>query len=378
MTGTTKSAPVRILLPSLDNEGDRVVMRGVVDLCSLEHLKVDNSYQRERMTPTSRAEIIKALEANDQLPDIEIGMRGDNFHMPNNNVAELIDPCFIVDGYQRRESVREHLERYPQDRVRLGCVVRFNTNAAYERKRFHALNLFRNKVSPSLILRNCKEENQMIATLYGLSTSARDSVIYGRVGWQQNMTRGELITALVFTQVALQLHQHVGAGMAKVSVRDIPAMCDKLVHIIGLPLVRANVTAYWQLIDQCFGIRAIQYSRSAVYLRSAFLRTLARLLSDHEDFWAGDPKRAQVQRLQVPYELRNKLRRFPIADPEIIRLASAAGKAAETLYFQLLTHLNSGKRTKRLRHRAGTILPPMMTVIEGGEIDDDDDESENA
>src|SRR4030095_9362029 len=159
---------VRILKPSIDDQIDPHVIRGVLDPKSLSCLKVDQSYQRERLGPNARKELTRALETGRKLPDIELGMRGARFGMPSSTVLELLDPTYVIDGYQRIETVKEHLERLPDDLIRLGAIVHVSTTQQYERERFQALNLFRAKVAPSVLLRNCKEENHLMAQLYGL------------------------------------------------------------------------------------------------------------------------------------------------------------------------------------------------------------------
>jgi hypothetical protein len=68
---------------------------------------------------------------------------------------------------------------------------------------------------------------------------------------------------------------------------------------------------------------------------------LAKLFSDHTDFWKGN-------RLTVSTNLRRKLALFPIHDPAFAHLG-ASPVAQTTLYYHLGTHLNKGRRrTSRL------------------------------
>jgi hypothetical protein len=366
-------SPVKIILPSLDDYSNPPVLRGVVDPFCLPFLQVDTSYQRERMTPSARKEIVRALESAAKLPDVELGMRGQRFNMPDNNTAELLDPTYIIDGYQRVSTIIEHLERFPTDtnNIRLGAVVHFGTTREYERDRFQVLNLFRQRVAPSVLLRNAKEEHPMIATLYGLS-KARDGLLYGRVCWSQNMTRGELVTGLVFAQISLELHRRFTATSR--TTREIPDTTDRLLRAIGLPLARANVQTFWEVIDDAWGIRAVQHKGGAVYLKSTFLRTLAQLFNDYRAFWTAPDNKKFV----VPTELRRKLARFKINDPEISRLAGAGGKAVETLYFQMFKHFNSGKRTKKLVPWDPASLPTIPIVADDEDEDEDEDEDNAA
>ena len=346
------SRTIRLLKPSIDDAYDPPVLRGVLDPASLACLRVDHTYQREKLTASARREITRAIETGAKLPDIELGMRGDTFTMTDNSALFLVDPVYIIDGYQRVSSLQEHHERFPEDRVRLGTVVHLNTDLKFERDRFQALNLFRQRVSPSVLLRNVKEENDAIATLYGLSMTNPDFALHHKVCWQQTMSAAHLITGLTLAQVTLILHQHLG-HLRRESVREIPEASLRLRQFTGLPLLRNNVATFWEMLDHCFGVRDLARRDPATHLRISFLRVLSRVLSDHTDFWAHPDEK----RLLIPDHIRRKLRSLPIHDPEIVRLAGASGKAADTLYFQMVRHINSGKRTKRLTHRHGEMAP---------------------
>lgn len=357
---------IKILKPSLDDVFDPPVIRGVIDVDSLDSLKIDPSYQRERLSVQSRKEISNAVEIGLKLPDIEIGMRGDHFDMPNNNELFLLDPCYIIDGYQRTETLKEHRERYPSSIIRLGGLIHVNTTREFERDRFQALNLFRQKVSPSVLLRNTKEENDVIATFYGLTMNQQNFPLFHKVCWQQSMTQGHVTTAMSFTQTALSLHSHLGYVM-RTSVKDIPAAALRLKGYTGLPLLRANLTTFWEMMDSCFDVRNVSRRDPNTHLKSTFLQVIARVISDHHDFWV----KPDEKRLVIPDHIRRKLHRFPITDPEIVRLSSASGKATETLYYQIVTYINSGKRINRLTNRHGSITPPPLSTEE-------DDEAANA
>jgi hypothetical protein len=72
------------------------------------------------------------------------------------------------------------------------------------------------------------------------------------------------------------------------------------------------------------------------------LEVLAKLFSDHKNFWEGN-------KLTVSTDLRRKLGLFPIHDPEVAHLCGASRAGQTTLYYYLETHLNKGRRrTNRL------------------------------
>lgn len=352
---------VKILRPSLDDFDGQTVLRGVIEQSSLEALRCDY-YQRERLAASSRKEIARGLSAGKRLPDIQLGMRGDHFQIDDDNNVVLIDPVFIIDGRQRRDTILEYLSHFPESKVRLGAIIYFNTDAKWERERFHALNTFQTKVAPSVLLRNIKDDNNFLATLYGFTKNDRTSPLYGRVCWSHSIGRGELLTAMSLAMATLFVHRHLVTIHGR-SVTAIPDSGNRLVAKIGLPMLRANLSTFWEFVDATWGLRHIQHQQSVPQVRATFLRMLGRVLSTHVTFWGGPNN----LRLQIPYELKSKFKKFDLLDPEINRLCGTGGKAAEMLYFLLLDHLNSGKRTKRLVSRLAPI---------NGEPQDDDDEEQ--
>jgi len=324
-------------------------LTGNIHLDSLSSLLIDSSYQREEMNRKSRLSIRRGIEAGSRLPPIDIGMRGRRYRIgPLPDSIELRDPCYIVDGQQRVATVREYHEAYPDRPVKLAATIDFDSAVDKERRRFITLNLTPKHVVPSIILRDSKEDCAVLTTMYGL-TQIQNGVLQGRVCWQQNMTRGQLLTALNYIQPSMTVHAHLGGGF--VSARGVGAIVkagDKLEAAIGLPIVRSNVTTFWELIDTVWGIRNIQYKQGYPWLRGTFLRVLAQILSDHTDFWA-EPN---GMRLVIPADIRRRLVKFPVTDPEVTRLAGSGGKAAETLYYMIVSHLNAGRQQhKRLKHR---------------------------
>lgn len=338
-------ATIKILKPSIDDYENTVVIRGVVDDNCLAYLNVD-FYQRELLPSVARKKIREALSENEKLPDIELGMRGNSWEVDANDDVILNDPVFIIDGQQRRSTALEFIASHCDRRVGLGAVVHLGTNPEWEKERFRKLNQYQVKVSANVLIRNNKDDHPLISTMYGLSKSDRQFVLYDRVCWSQNMTRNQLMSAVTMIHVIMNLHSHLVPGRTT-GVSYAVANSDKLVERIGLPNVRANIKAFFNLIDECWGIRRIHVKGGAPYIRRPFLEVLARVISDHPDFWKGQ----NDSRLEVPYTLKRKLSGFYINDPEVVRLASATGAARLTLYTHIIGWLNSGKREKRLVSR---------------------------
>ncbi len=340
--------PIRILKPSLDDFGKQTVLRGIIDNDSLSGLLTDY-YQRELLPDSNRRDIIEALEKEVQLPDIELGMRGQTFTMPTPILVTLEDPTYIIDGLQRVGSLLRHIEETPTAKNRLGAIVHIGTTPEWERERFHILNTSRIKVSVNKLLHNIQGDCAALATLHGLARAEPDFPLHNRVCWSQRVSRDHLMTAYTYIRVTLRLHAHLAPTRSAGGIPNLVTGGTRLVERIGLAMLRENARRFWHAIDDVWGVKNLT-SRDVPYLRGSFLSVLADLFCNHVDFWT-DPGEAKFS---LPYPLKTKLKIFPVYDPEVIRLSGASGKAQEALYFILLTHLNSGKRTKRLTPRNGS------------------------
>lgn len=362
MTGKTPLHPIRIINCALDEtpKGE-IVLRGVVDQDSLVHLKVDD-YQREAAPLTALSSIIGALKNGETLPDIELGMRGHTCS-ERDSTAHLKDSVYIIDGFQRVNGALHFLAQNPGANVRLGATIHFGTTKEWERERFRILNTLRSKVSPNVILRNSKADSPAVSSLYSLSTSDKGFAMCGRVSWNQRMTRGEIISALTMLKVVGLLHSHKVAARSTRVDELVPAL-DKVADTFGINTLRANTKAFFELVDECWGVKRIQYREGAIYVRGTFLNVLARVISDHHDFWRQPDEKMFV----VEASLRRKISLFPINDPQIISLAGGNGKAIDMLYILMRDHVNSGKRTKRLKSRRGdTVSMDNNDDLEEGE-----------
>jgi hypothetical protein len=337
---------IRILNPSIDDYHNTVVIRGILDNDDLGNLKTDY-YQRELLPSSSRKHIREAIISGARLPDVILGMRGDEFEL-DKKILYLVNPVFIIDGQQRIKTLIEMLE--DARKIRLGATIHLNTIPDFERDLFQKLNQYQKQVSPNILLRNTKEDHPVIATMYGLTHTDKNFPLYDRICWSQNMKRNDLLSAATFLHIILHLHAHLAPGRAT-GVHYAVTNSDVLVKRIGLPAIRANIKTFFDLIETCWGIKRIHIKGGAPYMRRTFLEILGRLFSDHTDFWSGDKE----QRLEIPYALRKKLTSFPISDPEIMRLAAASGASRITLYSHFINHINSSKRTHRLTSRKPSI-----------------------
>lgn len=343
-----KSSFVTLVSAALDETPNKeIVMRGIVSPDTLNNL-ISDDYQREVMPLSSLASIISALEDGETLPDVELGMRGQRFKEIKDGEFLLQDPIYIIDGLQRITAAMHMRATKPEVTVRIGATIHFGTNKEWERDRFRILNTLRNKVSPNILLRNKREESHATAMLYNLSTNGTGFPLHNRVSWAQRMMKGELVSALTFAKVAGVLHSHKAATRRHSLDELVPAL-DKAVDIVGVQNMRSNISTFVDLVDECWGIKRVQYREGASYLRSPFLLVLASLISDHHDFW----RQPDEKRLFIEAPLRRKIAQFPTHDPQVVQLAGSGGKSREMLYYLLRDHINSGKRTKRLSPRNG-------------------------
>jgi hypothetical protein len=345
---------IRIINAALDEIGSgsdkKIVLRGVVDPICLQHLKVDD-YQREAQPLQGQASILDALTNLEALPDIELGMRGQRFSEDGHDIL-LHDDVYIVDGLQRVTTAIHFRATNPGKDVRLGATIHFDTTKMWERDRFRILNSTRLKVSPNILLRNMRDESSALRVLYGLTQTDNNVPLKGRVQWGQRMARGELITALVFLKVAGMLHTHKAPAQSTSITQLVPAL-NRVHDVFGVMAMQSNVKVFWELVDECWGIRRVQYREGAVHLRGTFLLVLAKFLSDHYDFWPDDAEK----KLVIPTDLRKKIKAFPVTtDQHVMQLTGSSGQAKQMLYLLLLNHVNAGRRTRRLRSRHPTEL----------------------
>jgi hypothetical protein len=338
---------IRLLNAGLNERPDgEITAHGWLDLDSMRALRVDD-YQREVLGATSgrKSSLRSAVEKGANLPDIMIGMRGSNYDVRGQTMM-LKDRCYIIDGLQRVAALLHYAEAHPDETksLRIGAEVRFSTDKDKEKELFLVVNTSRIPVSPNVILRNMRTDHQSVLTLYGLSKNDPKFALYGRISWNQRMARQELLSALTLVKVARTLHVSSGStghGRAHEMTQTMDAICKD----VGLATFRKNIVAFFDVIDECFGIRKIQYKEVSTQLKGNFLLTVARVFAMHSNFWKDGI-------LFVDAPTRRKLAAFPLDEPNIARLAGAGNSAMPTLREMLVDHLNKGRKLNRLRRVA--------------------------
>jgi|SRR3989344_1413932 len=341
-------AAIDIFKPTVEGAEETIILRGVISPESLNEILVD-SYQREILSAAKIRDLSRAIETS-TVPDVELGMRGDKHQVRNpdtdDEVYILQDPVFVIDGLQRITAGRQLLQENRDSAPRLGAVVHFDTTPAWEKERFRILNQERTRLDVNVYLRNMRTEHDSIDMIYKLCEDS-SFVLHARVKWQQNMLRTQIIPALSLCKVTGVLHSQFGPGRTN-QCNELANALDTTMAVVGRTTMRDNLKTFFELIDECFGVRRIVFAHGAMHMRGNFLLALADILTRHLDFWRGN-------RLFIEQDLKRKIAKLPINDPEVGRLCSSSGKAREILYQIILDHINSGKRTRRLRRVDGVV-----------------------
>lgn len=335
---------VRIINGSLDEEPDSpggIILNGRIDPATLHFLKVDGTYQRPL---AERADIFMALKNGVVVPNIDIGVRGQDFSTDGADFLIHSD-AYIIDGWQRVGNARRLLELIPDFPLRIFATVHFGTDELWERHRFTELNKNVKKVSPNLHLRNMRDSNEAVLTLFGLCENTSSFSLYKKVCWSQNMARGQLMSASLLTLTAALLHAHQ-AGIPSNSVEKMAASVLNASRKITLGNFRKNVTTFFDVLDECWPFSAIEYRHRAPQIRTTFLVVAAKMFSSHKDFWDTTERT-----FFVSADMRRKLAKFPLSDPHVFNLTGAGGAARNILSDLLVGHMNSGRRTGHLRAR---------------------------
>lgn len=346
---------VHFLRATLDEipgkNSSQIVLRGVLDPASLEWLKVDE-YQREPLPLSSLSKLWEALKNGESLPDIELGMRGNDFDVSKNDTEFwLKGDVFIIDGQQRRNAALHILSLLPDLQVRMGAMVHFGTSREWERERFRILNLDRSKVSPNVLLRNMRHQSVSILTLYGLSHSESNFALFERVCWKQSQSKNELITARTLATVAGVLHAHRSPAFRNSISELVPAL-ERQSGFVKLDRWRKNIVEFFDVVDEAFGVRNVTMRDISPQVRAGFLVQLALIFSDHQNFWR-EPNETE---LYVDSEMEKRLASFPLLDPTVANLVSTSsggygGGQPTLLYSMIRDHFNRGLSKNRLRNR---------------------------
>lgn len=328
---------VRLTNAAPDEVEDDIVLRGRIDPDTLAFLLIP-SYQRENLIPSKMEALAQAM-TTETVPDIDLSMRGNRIREGPDGTVTLLDPVYVIDGHQRTTAALSLLAK--GQKPRLGAMIHFGKDEAWERERFKKLNTRQTRVSPNVLLRNAAQDHQPIAILYRL-TQDPTFPLHDRVCWAQYRARGHLMSANTYCITTAYLHSGI-EGSAHHTLSGLLTGLDLIHKAIGKGM-QENTRTFWNAIETCFGLRTITYAQTAPQVKQNFILAVARALTEHTDFWKGTT-------LTIRPDLLKKMRQFNIQDPEVIRLAAAGGFAHQLLFDLIVTHINSGRRTRRLTRR---------------------------
>lgn len=357
---------IKVFNGALDEFNGNIVLRGVIDPTTLENIKVD-SYQREERSTKDLSKMVAALKQGCQLPDIEIGVRGSDYK-EREGVFYISLPVYVIDGLQRITSCKRYLAECPSGNPRLGAMFHFGSTFALEKERFKVLNGGeggRVPVSANVLLRNSADESTSVAALMAMCQNDKEFVLRGKVCWNQRKGRGELMNALAVLKIMGIVHSHFGPGRSQ-RYSELMKSTDKTMVIIGLNTWRANVRAYFDFLDQAFGIKSIRYVDLSAHIKFSFMRTLAQVFADHGSFWTDT-------KLTIDPRDHHKMRAFPINDPGVLGLIGTGGGVNPLLYQKIVSHLNSGRRTTRMVKWNGQAADGILSMEVSNQLDDDPD-----
>jgi hypothetical protein len=315
-----------------------IILRGVIDPSSFPLLKVDPRYQRGVETPAYIRKVMQAFRTHGGCPDVDLGMRGHSFSEPGGDFF-LHDDVYIVDGQQRLTAAKRIMEEGIVPRV--GAAIHFDTYYEWEKARFEALNQQKVNVHANILIRNRADENAAIKMLIDLGKDS-SYVLHNRVCWGQKMNNEHLLHGKALLNTIGNLHRRFAPQAASSRHAEACVALDRLMARIGRTRFRDNIKTFWNAVDSIFHVRDIQIVSAAPYLKQGFLKAFSRVLSDHQDFWKDTE-------LVIPTAIIQKMRSFPLSDPNINMLFGNTGKGQSTLTYHIIEHMNKCKRLYRLR-----------------------------
>lgn len=356
---------LKVLNGALDEHNGNIVLRGIISHESYDKIIVP-SYQRERRSVGKLKTMIQAIKEGKQLPDIEIGIRGSGYS-EEGGIFLIPHSCAVVDGLQRLTACQRALAEKPELNIRLGAMLHFGTTEKWEKDRFKTVNGgdgSRVAVSSNVMLRNSADESISVSSLLKMSEDDKEFVLKGLVSWNQNKSKGELITGMTLLKIIGVLHRHFGPGRSN-RHNELMKSCDKTLGVVGVNNWKSNVRTFFDLVDQAFGLKSIRYTDLSVHILQSFLLTLAQVLADHANFWDGN--KLTIEKRDV-----GKLKQFPINDPGVVTMIKSSGNANPILYNHLVSHMDSGRRTNRLKKWNGQAADGLMTqdVVESEDFQD--------
>ena len=318
----------------------RRIIRGELEPESLMALEFD-WYQRGRLSPGKLNRLMRGVREGSEFPDITVGMRGHDFaEIGNSTALELFDPCYVIDGMQRVSAFIMVMEDSPEIPIRLGVKAFLDSDVDFENRLFTKMNTGHTSVSACVILRNEKEHSRLAGTLYGLTVTDRDFALHNRICWQQvvdGSVGGHLMRGNVLLKILATLHAHIMRGPGILNkVLDLLTSCERKIDLVGLHQSRLNLIAFFDAIDEAWGIRQAPIKFGTVYLQDGWTQVVAKIFNNHREFWHG-------KELFISRDAVRDLRKINPNDAELVGLARGNRTQHLMLYQLMLNIMNKGQ-----------------------------------
>jgi hypothetical protein len=289
-----------------DSPDGRIILRGVIDAANLRKLGVGD-YQKKTHSQSKLRRLGHAVKEGSRLPDIELGMRGQNFDSTGNTYV-LHDPCYIIDGLQRKMALCATDVRYPEVNCSVGAIINFSTTEKWERQRFEKLATDRTAVAPSVLLRNFAKDDKIAKMVLDL-TQDPDSILYRRVTWDQHMLSGELVYGSTLYHIIILLHSWKIAPGSRKAYAMI-GQVNEIAENIGDAVMLSNTRKFFELADHFWGFKEVQKRDGVIHVSAEFLFVMAELMATMSIFWDGSSldDSLKVRRLKTKLQISPKLK----------------------------------------------------------------------
>ena len=137
---------------------------------------------------------------------------------------------------------------------------------------------------------------------------------------------------------------HVNFGAVKAATVDTLAQgLQRVADSIGSKPLTDNLATLFNLLDYCYGVKDLQGTPGEVapQIKGGFLAPFVKLLASIDELWPTSGKAGSRCRLVVSDRWKKRLKKFPIKDREIVRLASSGGPTEKTIFEALKRHVQS-------------------------------------
>ncbi len=324
------------------------------------HLLQVGPYQREPI-PAHVAKIKKALADGSPLPHIWVGFRSIEIEdvpgMPGSKLLVGPKMSYLIDGLQRNTALLSYIADYIADPTldqgnlnSLEVQVFVNTTEEIEKNLFRDVNSTSRIVSGNVLFRNMagtadtKPESQVVKLLLDLTTVGSGFVLQRKIGWKQSLSKDEVMNAVTMAQVLCYLHKHVTGKMQRIgNYRTVAASLDTIHSRVDDAVFWDNTRAFFNAMVQCFRIDhktvgSMTKSKNPA-LMNVFMASLAKVISDHENFWDNDG------RLRFTDRHIARMKNFDMRDADFVAML-AGGGAKPQVEYHIIEAFNKGLQEK--------------------------------